>query len=353
VIALARSAHAADIRRSAARQIVFVLTAGVVAAVGVIASPASATVVELGKTTGEALPFCAQEPCLAITGVTAFQASVAGQANPMVVPFAGQLASFSVALAKPAPNQIKFFDDLFGPPAVRLAVLEPAGKRGRYRIAAESRLFQLGGLLGTTDQFAIAPIDVAAGDLAALAIPSWLPALSPGNPGDTWRAARKDCAAAPNGLRPQKVGAEFTIDCRYDARLLYTVTLVSGNSRPAIPRFSIRYTIGSRSGGSKVLVSLTISGLPAGAHGRVICRGSCSRLAIGPARTVERRANLEFPNLNLLIAHPIVLELRVSHGRALGRFERVRVGPAGVGFLSSGCLLPDAPKDQPRGYVKC
>jgi hypothetical protein len=330
-----------------------VLSAGVVAAVGVIVSPAPAAVVELGKMTGEALPFCAQQPCLAVTGVTAFQANMAGQVNPMIVPFAGQLASFSVALAKPAPNQIQFFDDLFGPPAVGLAVLEPAGKRDRYRIAAESRLFQLGGLLGTTDQFAIAPIDVAAGDVAALAIPSWLPALSQGNPGDTWRTARTDCATTPNGRRPQKVGAEFTSNCRYDARLLYTATLVSSNSRPTIPRFSVKYTVGSRSGGSKVLASLTISGLPAGARGRLICRSSCSRLAIGPPRTMQRRANVEFSNLDLLISHPIVLELRVSHGRTLGRFERVRVGPAGVGFLSSGCLLPDAPKEQPRGYVKC
>jgi hypothetical protein len=322
-------------------------------AFGATGRTAHANVVEIGGGTGEATPFCSQEPCLAVTGVTAFESSIDGRDNQMVVPFAGQLASFSVALAKPAPLQITDFDQAFGSPAVALAVLEPVGRLGRYRIAAESQLFQVASQLGTTDQFPISPIDVAPGDVVALAIPSWLPALSPAGNDDTWFAARADCTHIPLKPARQPVGMELTPNCEYEARILYTATLVSGDALPTIPRFSLEWRIGRTYSQAPVLLSLTVRGLPSGATGRLVCRTLCSRLALGRPRTEDRAGTVEFSALNLLVAHGISLELRVSQGSALGRFERIRVGPGGVGFASSGCLLPDAPKYEPRGYVEC
>jgi hypothetical protein len=332
---------------------VVILLAAFALAFGVIGGTAQANVVELGGNTGEATPFCSQEPCLAITGVTAFESSIDGQDNQMVVPFAGQLASFSVALAKPAPYQISYFDQDFGSPAVALAVLEPARRPGRYRIAAESPAFQVAGQLGTTDQFPISPIDVAPGDVVALAIPSWLPALSPASTDDTWFAARANCTHIPLKPTSQPVGMELTPNCKYEARILYTATLVSGDTLPTIPRFSLEWEIRRTPRQGPVLVALTVRGLPSGATGRLVCRTSCSRLASGRPRTKDRTGTVEFSNLNLLVAHEIALELRVRQGSAVGRFERIRVGPGGVSFASSGCLLPDAPKYEPRGYIEC
>lgn len=123
--------------------------------------------------------------------VTAFQAlsSRYGGRN-FVVPFNGKLVSWSISLARPTrvdidanPAQLPSFNLIFGAPAqAGIAVLrqvEQNRKGGpRFRLVRRSPIQVLNPYFGTRVTFALdAPLNVFKGNVIALTIPTWAPAL--------------------------------------------------------------------------------------------------------------------------------------------------------------------------------
>jgi hypothetical protein len=183
-----------------------------------------------------------------ITGrTTGFQTAIGNTKKPFRVPFPGKIVAWSIKLSRPTAEQIKFGNELFsGPPKARIGVLKPIKKkikRGKpvYKLKGQSPVELLTPFLGTTTTFTLnKPINVKAGQLVALTLPTWAPVLAIGQSKSTgWRASRKkgkcgnstDANVVRNQLKggtPQtKVGSLRPYWCAYGtARLLYTATMV-------------------------------------------------------------------------------------------------------------------------------
>src|SRR3954453_11879124 len=86
------------------------------------AAPASAKIVELGRT--DAAPACPDSPCLAVSRTTGYQVKVADERTVSAAPEDVKFVAWSVALGKPTAEQISFFDkSLGGAASGRLTVL--------------------------------------------------------------------------------------------------------------------------------------------------------------------------------------------------------------------------------------
>src|SRR5690242_13543440 len=99
------------------------LAAGaVVASLLACAVPASAKIVEIGRT--DAAPACPDSPCLAVSRTTGYQVKVADDRNVFAAPADGKIVAWSVALGNPTADQITFFDkSLGGAASARLSVV--------------------------------------------------------------------------------------------------------------------------------------------------------------------------------------------------------------------------------------
>src|SRR3954464_7436197 len=92
------------------------------AAVLACAAPASAKIVEVGRT--DAAPACPSSPCLAVSRTTGYQIKVADERNAFVVPEDGKIVAWTIALGKPTTHQVNFFNKgLGGAASARLTVL--------------------------------------------------------------------------------------------------------------------------------------------------------------------------------------------------------------------------------------
>lgn len=236
----------------------------------------------LGKSSFDPDPNCgllsADRDCSVEGKVTAYQSVAKGSASrSFVVPYRqGKLISWSISLARPTRKQTDqagaaqspFFDQLFGSPATaRISVLRRVEKKKkgppRYRMVRQSPTQVLNPYFGKTVHFALSkPLNVIAGQVVALTIPTWAPAFwtpkacsasSLGGLVDpvacdrakrdyTYRASRgpdkcklgfepgtSDPNEALRKTRPQqKVGSVKRYGCYYTgSRLLYTATVVA------------------------------------------------------------------------------------------------------------------------------
>jgi hypothetical protein len=193
------------------------------------AAPASAKIVEVGRT--DAAPACPATPCLALSRTTGFQVKVGNDRGAYTVPAAGKLVAWSIGLGTPTASQVKFFDKgLGGPASAQLAILRP-GKHVYSRVMAVSAVELLAPYFGQTVQFALAaPIDVKKGWVIALTVPTWAPALTPLTTDHSrWRASRpeKKCSdTATQTAQTQRL--QLTqYQCLYPARMVYSATLVT------------------------------------------------------------------------------------------------------------------------------
>jgi hypothetical protein len=104
-------------------------------------------------------------------------------------------------------------------------------------VVAEGEPKKLQPYFGTTAQFPLqTSLRVHKGDVVALTVPTWAPALAVGLGGDTsWRASRgrgkcEDTSAQTAQLRAEQLAQYF---CLYrTARLTYTATLVTAPKPP-------------------------------------------------------------------------------------------------------------------------
>jgi hypothetical protein len=212
----------------------------IVASIGLallVPSLAPATLAEVGvipATTPATVASCPATPCLAVSRTTGFQVKVAAVHNPLSAPRSGTVVAWTIALGKPNATQIKFFNANEGGPAeAGIAILRPQRSPNlTYKLVAQGPPVKLEPYFGKTAQFPLeTTIPVKKGDVVALTVPSWAPALALGFGGDTsWRASRprKGCTSTSAQTTDTVIGAPVQYFCLYQtARLTYSATLIS------------------------------------------------------------------------------------------------------------------------------
>lgn len=196
---------------------------------------ALATLSEVGvipATTPPTTPSCPTS-CLAVTRTTGFQVKVGKTRGLVTAPRNGAVVAWTISLGKPNATQIKYFNTNEGGAAsAAIAILRPQPKPNlSYKLVAQSPLVQLQPYFGKTAQFPLAnTIQVKKGDVIALAVPTWAPALSLGFTSETsWRASRLRSQCSNTSVQSmQQLGANAQYFCLYrEARLTYSATLIS------------------------------------------------------------------------------------------------------------------------------
>jgi hypothetical protein len=196
-----------------------------------------ATLTEVGvipETTPPTVPSCPTPSCLAVSRTTGFQVKVENTRSPLSAPRNGTVVAWTITLGKPTAAQIKFFNGNEGGPAsAGIAILraQSSPKLG-YKLIAQSPVVPLEPYFGKTAQFPLAStLEVKKGDIVALTVPSWAPALALGFAKTTsWRASRSKGQCSTTGTQTTHVTIGSTVQyyCLYQtARLTYSATLIS------------------------------------------------------------------------------------------------------------------------------
>src|SRR3954453_5327697 len=185
-------------------------------------APASARIVEIGRT--DVAPACPATPCVALSRTTGYQVKIADERDAFVVPEDGMIVAWTIALGKPAPAQISFFDKNFGgSPAASLTVLRQ-GKKLFSRAVAQSPVQQLTPYLGQVVQFPLdRALSVKKGYVIALTVPTWAPALTPLlSDQSAWRASRANdkCSDVKRQTAQLSLDSLTQYRCFYRARLI-------------------------------------------------------------------------------------------------------------------------------------
>jgi hypothetical protein len=205
-----------------------------------LAAPASAsaTLAEvgvIGETSPITAPSCPGTPCLAVSRTTGFQVKIgSAHNNPMGIPHSGALVAWTIQLGKPTATQIKFFNANEGGPAeAGVAVLRAQKKPNlTYKLIAQSPMVPLEKWFGKTAEFPLeTALQTKKGDIVALTVPTWAPALALGFGNDTsWRASRQkpQCTSTSAQTTDTVVGGNVQYYCLYQtARLTYSATVIS------------------------------------------------------------------------------------------------------------------------------
>jgi hypothetical protein len=199
-------------------------------------APATATarIVEVGQAATEAVPTCPANPCLAVSRTTGYQAKVVDSRAVYVVPAHGKIVAWTVRLGAPNKRQVTFFEDNFGKASAGLSVVR-RGDRLFGRVRAQTPIVQLSDYFGQTVQFPLdRALNVRRGEMIALTVPTWAPALSTlVEDGSSWRASRalNSCDDTDRQTAQLSLGALTQYRCLYKARLTYTATLIT-NPKP-------------------------------------------------------------------------------------------------------------------------
>jgi hypothetical protein len=217
--------------------------AGVAALALVLPAVAPATLTEvgvIGATTPATVPSCPGSPgvpgnpCYAVSRTTGFQVKVGSERNLLSAPRNGTIVAWTISLGKPNATQIKFFDaNEGGPSEAGIAILAPQTKPNlTYKLVSQSPYVKLQSYFGKTAQFPLeTTLPIKKGDVVALTVPSWAPALALGFANTTsWRASRPKSGCSTTGSQTSQtsVGSAVQYYCLYQtARLTYSATLIS------------------------------------------------------------------------------------------------------------------------------
>lgn len=201
-----------------------------------------------GATNTSPVPQCPSS-CYAVSETTGFQVKLGGTPSLTVVPRNGTIVAWTISLGDPTccggtPNgsqtQTYFFDRTEGGAAEAGISVLKAGKRLEYSLLAQSPLVGLQPYFGQTVEFALAnTIPVTKGDIIALNVPTWAPALALANAAGksygkftSWRASRqradKGCRITSVQTAQQSLHSTVQYGCLYqDARLTYSALEVT------------------------------------------------------------------------------------------------------------------------------
>ncbi|HLH15425.1 MAG TPA: hypothetical protein VKV16_11590 [Solirubrobacteraceae bacterium] len=198
-------------------------------------APATLTEVgNIGTTTPASVPSCPGSPCEAVSRTTGFQVKVGNVRNPLSAPRAGTIVAWEITLGKPNATQIKYLNTNEGGPAeAGIAILAPQPKPNlTYKLVAQGPMVKLQPYFGKSAQFPLeTTILVKKGDVVALTVPTWAPALALGFANTTsWRASRPrtGCKSTSSQTVQSAIGSSLQYYCLYQtARLTYSATLIS------------------------------------------------------------------------------------------------------------------------------
>jgi hypothetical protein len=163
-------------------------------------------------------------PCTVVSRTTAMQVQVGDTPTPFKVTTAGRLVGWEITLSSPTASQIRYFDvNEHGGAEAAIAVIRQV--RGLdYRLIYESRPVRLGPYFGRTATFALpSSIAVTPGDVVALSVPTWAPALElTAGRKSAWRASRgrSQCNAVTVETAQTSPGAVGEYYCIYRTALI-------------------------------------------------------------------------------------------------------------------------------------
>jgi hypothetical protein len=215
-----------------------IVAAGVALAALACAAPASARVIEVGAAPPEATPTCPSDPCLAVSRTTGYQAKVVDSRSAYVIPRNGRIVAWTISLGNPDDRQIEYFTSSYGQSSASVTILR-RGKHLYHRVLAQTPLQRLQPYFGRKVQFPLeTSIPVRRGNVLALTVPTWAPALGLGLGRDSvWRASRDADACDDTQTQSAQTGLQDLTPyrCLYrTARLTYSVTLVTA-PKPTTP----------------------------------------------------------------------------------------------------------------------
>jgi hypothetical protein len=213
------------------------LTAAVLAAACALPAVGVAKRSELGTLADEVRGSC-PDSCQAVTRSTGYQAKVGPDRELYRAPANGRIVAWSVALGKPGPKQMSFFEERYGGPARATIVVLDTGDKLLRTVTAKAPLQLLTGYFGQTVQFPLArTLRIRKGQYIGLTVPTWAPALQIGLGSDTsWRSSRAKTGCLDTttqfALLGNRIAAPF--NCLYKtARLTYSATFISSPKQPS------------------------------------------------------------------------------------------------------------------------
>jgi hypothetical protein len=213
-----------------------------VALVAVLAVPAvaAAKIIEIGEVATDPAPSCPTSPCEVISRTTAYQAKVTGIGELYAVPESGRLVAWTISLGAPGKKQRTFFEESLGGAAQAGVSVLKQGDRAFRRVTGSSPLQTLTPYFGQTVQFPLSTsIPVEKGNIIALTVPTWAPALNLGlERNTTWRASRPKDACDDTQTQSAQTGTTVLTQyrCAYrTARLTYSATVVTSPVPPKKP----------------------------------------------------------------------------------------------------------------------
>ena len=191
---------------------------------------AQAKTAELGAMADEVRGSCPGN-CQAVSRTTGYQAKVGPDRALYQAPSNGRIVAWSIALGKPGPKQMAFFNDRLGGTAQAAIVVLQPGKKIVRTVVAKGPVQTLTDFFGTTVQFPLArTLAIKKGQFIGMTVPTWAPALQVSLGNDTsWRSSRAADAcgdtATQSAMLGQRVRASFR--CLYrTARLTYSATFI-------------------------------------------------------------------------------------------------------------------------------
>lgn len=198
--------------------------AGVLALPGVADAVVSTITSPFDATATASCPGSARVPCTVISRTTAYQDVVGTEHTPMRITTAGRIVGWEITLSAPSTAQTRYFDETEGGTArAALAVLRNVGGLD-YRLVAQTPLVHLEPYFGRSASFALTTtIPVARGDLLALTVPTWAPALElHAGAGTAWRASRRAtaCTAVAHQTAQLSAGSVAQYGCLYQTALV-------------------------------------------------------------------------------------------------------------------------------------
>jgi hypothetical protein len=208
------------------------LVLAAVAAVLVLPAAASAEIIEVGTVDAAPAPSCPTSPCEVISRTTAFQTRVDGKRKLFVAPTTGRIVAWTITLGTPRGKQRKYFEENLGGPAQAGISVLRQGDRRYGRVTGSSPVQDLTPYFGQTVQFPLATtLAVNEGDVVALTVPTWAPALGLGLARNSvWRASRDIDACDDTQTQSAQADLQDLAQyrCAYrTARLTYSATLVT------------------------------------------------------------------------------------------------------------------------------
>jgi hypothetical protein len=169
-------------------------------------------------------PGTATTPCTVVSRTTAMQVKVGDTVTPFKVTTAGRIVGWEITLSSPTAAQIKYFDANEGGTSQAAVAVIRQVKALDYRLEAQAPVIHLEPYFGRTVDFPLASsIAVKPGDVIALTVPTWVPALElQAGRKTAWRASRgkTQCTSVGVDTAQRELGSVLQYYCIYRTALI-------------------------------------------------------------------------------------------------------------------------------------